>query len=128
MNRPTEPEQILTMPAVERDAYAAEVCMQFHEEFDDTTKCVEYVSPEGNYRISIHGWQPSQPTEKGKAQCWDLADMFNLSVFNLGDGRFAVFQEAEGGLGSDVVSTNKQAAVVTAAILCALAEKEKRYG
>ncbi len=67
-------------------------------------------------------YQPSQSTEKGKAQCWDLAEKYGLCVV-FGFPNEVIFNPME--LDGSVEYKNLQAAVVTAAILCALAEKEK---
>ncbi len=124
MNRPTKPDEILAMPAVERDAYAAEVLGWFVV----TRKCTDvrwYARGElGEYIMKESDWQPSQPTEKGKAQCWDLVERLGLivmpdevAVMYRGKGRY--WHRLEGNLGELQIITE------TAAILCALAEKEK---
>jgi hypothetical protein len=103
------PEQLLAMPDAERDAIAAEVCMGwFKSEYG--TAWVQ----EGAFMCSQEGWQPSQPTEKGKAQAWDL--MLSHSTIGAGGVRYGCL-----GLDGDI----PQKAAVTAAILAAQAEQEK---
>lgn len=126
MNRPTEPTEILALPAVERDAYAAEVCLSEGErikhteaEFDDDC----------NFIARYSTYEPSQPTEKGKAQCWDLAEKYGIEIEFDDDcvyyRDYTQPNEEREYSWEIVIYKNLQAAVVTAAILCALAKKEK---
>lgn len=118
MNRPTEPDEILAMPDAERDAYAAEVCMGY-KTFSDGA--IGYLAKsfdiDGYYTFIKVDYEPSQPTEKGKAQCWDLMMKYKIGVVGGSDGIVCTAVE-------NINSTRTQTAVVTAAILCVLAEKE----
>ncbi len=137
MTRPTEPDEILAMPGTERDAYAAEVCMGWrktpkHILAIDCDDVICWTDDNDNVIHLMGSWQPSQPTEKGRAQCLQL--MFDFGIIRLWEDYDL--------LGFHYTSKNTpikphvwewdgqqehsaQDCIVTTAILCALTEKEK---
>ncbi len=65
-------------------------------------------------------WQPTSPTEKGKAQCWDLAVKYDVSPYKLPGGNlWQVVAEIDKHL-HIINKENPQIAVVKAAIITAL--------
>ena len=63
------------------DAVAWECYGMPIEEVDGGIVGVEefYLLPDGSSMLKSN-WQPHKPTEKGKAQCWDLMVMFDMHV------------------------------------------------
>lgn len=123
-------EQLLAMPDAERDAIAAEVCMGWElKEFAGVGRIYRIIYRGKDepvyYRVLDKDWQPTQPTEKGKAQCWELGIRFNCFPEKHDN---AELWDAVYGSGLDMecfASDNPQKAVVTAAILAAQAQQEK---
>ena len=74
-------------------------------------------------------WQPTSPTEKGKAQCWDLAVKYKLDLKFYGNREYpngaAYCESGEDGFSWYVIrDENIQIAVVKAAILATLNGEE----
>ena len=73
-----------------------------------------------NTSLIIDDWQPHLPTEKGKAQCFDLAQKCNLELdFVLNCARY---DDNENELTYEVNDENMQIAILKAALLSELGE------
>lgn len=73
--------------------------------------------------VTLSEWQPTSPTEKGKAQCWDLIVKYNLIVDSHFSGANYVHYEDKNNENAYVENeTDLQIAVVKAALLCAMGD------
>lgn len=103
--------------------WVAEVCMGWHLiqyylgcAFDQD----HYVNDELMYQRDIKDWQPCSNTEKGKAQCWDLAEKYELELdFVL---KCARYDNKETELTYEVHAGCMQIAVAKAALISELGE------
>lgn len=77
---------------------------------------------ECNQKGYIRDWQPTSPTEEGKAQCWDLMERFRITVY--GKLNMVAGDSTTWHYGEFTSTKTRQIAVVKAAILAALNGEE----
>lgn len=99
--------------------WAAVYCMGYNssEAFADVYMVKEMGS---THYLPKARYQPTSPTEKGKAQCWDLEEKFQLSIHSVDWYKSDVMWSARHGNNNSVFAKSRQVAVVKAALLCVM--------
>jgi len=97
--------------------WAARYCQSNDLAIRDNGIYIDVLGDDGYIRVIPY--QPTSPTEKGKAQCWDLAVSHHCWP-RLRNGKYVVFVDDK----TEVEHEDPQIAVVKAAIIVALNGEE----